>query len=66
MINIVMTTSLYDDLELPKTCTSEEIKQKYRTLAQIHHPDKGGNEEKFKRMPTKYHECYRPYAEPFQ
>ena len=54
MINIVMTTSLYDDLELPKTCTSEEIKQKYRILAQLHHPDKGGDVEKFKRMKLAY------------
>ena len=54
MINIVMTTSLYDDLELPKTCTSEEIKQKYRILAQLYHPDKGGDVEKFKRMKLAY------------
>ena len=54
MINIVMTTTLYDDLELPKTCTSEEIKQKYRILAQLHHPDKGGDVEKFKRMKLAY------------
>ncbi len=48
------TTTLYDDLELPKTCTSEEIKQKYRILAQLHHPDKGGDVEKFKRMKLAY------------
>ena len=46
--------NLYDELELPKNCTSEEIKQKYRTLAQIHHPDKGGDEEKFKRIKSAY------------
>ena len=49
-----MTTSLYDDLELPKTCNAEEIKQKYRILAQLHHPDKGGDVEKFKRMKLAY------------
>ena len=54
MINIVMTTSLYDDLELPKTSTYEEIKQKYRILAQLHHPDKGGDAEKFKRIRLAY------------
>ena len=48
------TTTLYDDLELPKTCTSDEIKQKYRILAQLHHPDKGGDVEKFKRMKLAY------------
>jgi len=46
--------TLYDELELPKNCTSEEIKQKYRILAQIHHPDKGGDVEKFKRIKSAY------------
>ncbi len=55
-----MTTSLYDDLELPKTCTSEEIKQKYRILAQLHHPDKGGDEEKFKRIKLAYEVLSNP------
>ena len=54
VINILMTTSLYDDLELPKTCTFEELKQKYRILAQLHHPDKGGDIEKFKRIKLAY------------
>jgi curved DNA-binding protein CbpA len=46
--------TLYDELELPRNCTSDEIKQKFRILAQIHHPDKGGDEEKFKRIKTAY------------
>jgi curved DNA-binding protein CbpA len=46
--------TLYDELELSVNCTGEEIKQKFRTLAQIHHPDKGGDEEKFKRIKTAY------------
>ena len=46
--------TLYDELELQKNCTSAEIKQQYRILAQIHHPDKGGNEEKFKRIKLAY------------
>jgi DnaJ-class molecular chaperone len=46
--------TLYDELELPRNCTPDEIKQKYRTLAQIHHPDKGGDEEKFKRIKEAY------------
>jgi curved DNA-binding protein CbpA len=55
MINIVMEQhTLYDDLELPKNCTFEEIKQKYRILAQIHHPDKGGDVEKFKKIKLAY------------
>ena len=47
-------TTLYEDLELSTTCTPEEIKHQYRILAQIHHPDKGGDEEKFKRIKTAY------------
>ena len=55
MINIRMEQpTLYDELELPKNCSSEEIKQKYRILAQIHHPDKGGDAEKFKRIKSAY------------
>ncbi len=50
----VMDTTLYDELELPTNCTQDEIKQKYRTLAQVHHPDKGGSEDKFKRIKLAY------------
>jgi curved DNA-binding protein CbpA len=46
--------NLYDELELPTYCTFDEIKQKYRILAQTHHPDKGGDEEKFKRIKQAY------------
>lgn len=46
--------TLYDELELPTNCTFEEIKQKYRTLAQINHPDKGGDEKKFIRIKEAY------------
>ena len=49
-----MDTTLYDELELPTNCTQDEIKQKYRTLAQMHHPDKGGSEDKFKRIKLAY------------
>jgi curved DNA-binding protein CbpA len=49
-----MDTTLYDELELTTICTQDEIKQKYRTLAQIHHPDKGGSEEKFKKIKLAY------------
>lgn len=46
--------TLYDDLELPNDCTFEEIKLQYRHLASIHHPDKGGDEERFKRIKFAY------------
>mgnify|MGYP000887614232 CR=1 FL=1 len=46
--------NLYEELELSQFCTEEEIKLKYRTLASIHHPDKGGDTEKFKRIKLAY------------
>lgn len=44
----------YDELGVSVHATSEEIRQKYKTLAQIHHPDKGGDEEIFKRIKFAY------------
>jgi curved DNA-binding protein CbpA len=52
--------TLYDELELPRNCTFEEIKQKYRTLAQINHPDKGGDEKKFIRIKEAYETLIDP------
>lgn len=44
----------YEELGVAKNATTEEIKQRYRTLAQFHHPDKGGDEEVFKRIKLAY------------
>lgn len=46
--------TLYDELELNADCSFEEIKQQYRILAQQHHPDKGGDIEKFKKIKFAY------------
>jgi hypothetical protein len=51
-LNTSMT--LYEELELPRNCTIEEIKHQYRHVANIHHPDKGGNTEKFQRIKFAY------------
>ena len=40
----------YEVLDVPIDASAEEIRQRYRTLAQLHHPDKGGDEELFKQI----------------
>ena len=44
----------YTELDIPVDASLETIKQRYRTLAQMHHPDKGGDEELFKRIKLAY------------
>ena len=44
----------YTELDVPVNASLETIKQRYRTLAQMHHPDKGGDEELFKRFKLAY------------
>jgi curved DNA-binding protein len=39
---------------VPRTASQDEIKRAYRKLAMQHHPDKGGNEEKFKQIYEAY------------
>lgn len=42
----------YEILGVSKTSTQDDIKQAYRKLAKIHHPDKGGDVETFKKIQT--------------
>lgn len=44
----------YDILGINKNADQNEIKKAYRTLAVKHHPDKGGNEEEFKKIAEAY------------
>ena len=44
----------YTELDVLVDASLETIKQRYRTLAQMHHPDKGGDEEIFKRIKLAY------------
>jgi curved DNA-binding protein CbpA len=44
----------YQELGLDPNCTAEQIKQQYRILAHQHHPDRGGDAERFKRISTAY------------
>lgn len=46
--------SLYDDLGVSKTASSDEIKAAYRRKAMQHHPDRGGDEAIFKKVKAAY------------
>ncbi|HYF28759.1 MAG TPA: DnaJ C-terminal domain-containing protein [Candidatus Paceibacterota bacterium] len=49
-----MSKNYYDILGVDKKASKEEIKKAFRKLAQKHHPDKGGSEEKFKEITEAY------------
>jgi molecular chaperone DnaJ len=44
----------YEILGVPKSANKDEIKQAYRKLAHQYHPDKGGDEKKFKEINEAY------------
>mmetsp|Transcript_1409 Transcript_1409/g.1289 ORF Transcript_1409/g.1289 Transcript_1409/m.1289 type:complete len:131 (+) Transcript_1409:81-473(+) len=50
----VDTQELYDTLGVAKEASQDEIKKAYRKLAVKHHPDKGGDVEKFKEISAAY------------
>mmetsp|Transcript_39813 Transcript_39813/g.83700 ORF Transcript_39813/g.83700 Transcript_39813/m.83700 type:complete len:418 (+) Transcript_39813:79-1332(+) len=50
----VDTTKLYETLGVDKNADEKEIKKAYRKLAVKHHPDKGGDEHKFKEVSAAY------------
>ena len=46
----VDTTKLYETLGVEKNATKKEIRKAYMKLSREHHPDKGGDEHKFKEI----------------
>ena len=49
-----MSDDLYARLNIARDADAETIKKAYRKMAVSHHPDKGGNEEDFKKIQEAY------------
>lgn len=49
-----MAKNYYETLGVDKKATQDDIKKAFRKLAQKHHPDKGGDEAKFKEITEAY------------
>lgn len=50
----VDTTKLYETLGVEKGASKKEIRKAYMKLSRTHHPDKGGDEHKFKEISAAY------------
>lgn len=50
----VDTTKLYETLEVDKSASKKDIRKAYMKLSRTHHPDKGGDEHKFKEISAAY------------
>ncbi len=49
-----MAKNYYETLGVDKKASQDEVKKAFRKLAQKHHPDKGGDEAKFKEITEAY------------
>lgn len=54
LIKIGKTMNYYDILGVSKDATAKQIKAAYRSLAQVNHPDKGGDEDLFVQIQKAY------------
>lgn len=55
-----MAQDYYDILGISKSASQDEIKAAFRRLAMEHHPDKGGNQEEFKKINEAYQTLGNP------
>jgi len=49
-------------LELPEDSTLSEVKAQYKKLAKQYHPDRGGDEEKFKKISSAYNQALKSFV----
>ncbi|KAK9903168.1 hypothetical protein M0R45_001179 [Rubus argutus] len=52
--DIYSPRNYYEILEVPKNASQDDLKKGYRKAAMKHHPDKGGDPEKFKELAHAY------------
>lgn len=52
----------YSVLGVPRNASQEEVKKAYKKLAMKHHPDRGGDEAKFKEISEAYERIVNPQA----
>lgn len=57
---MVKDTEYYDLLEVSPDANPNDIKKAYRKLAMKHHPDKGGDSEKFKEISSAFETLFNP------
>jgi molecular chaperone DnaJ len=57
-----LTKDYYKTLDVDKSASAEDIKKAFRKLAFEHHPDQGGDEEKFKELNEAYEVLSNPDA----
>lgn len=51
----------YDILGVPKDASETDLKKAYKKLSMQHHPDRGGNEEQFKKVNEAYSTLKNPH-----
>ena len=55
---------MYEVLGLTKDASMDEVKKAYKRLALLHHPDKGGNVEEFRKITDAYEKITNPDPTP--